>query len=346
MTPSELKSRQIDSEIAVGSRPGVSAASDFSLAAVRPIDGDTAWQMDPAADPKGKEASGVCANCGRTRQGRFCSQCGEKHHDDRLELRQLLGDLFSKLVNWESGLLHTFVNLWTRPGAVCLDYINGKRKPYVNPLSYFLLAAAMQIFSLWLITPILKESMIAGINVSRNDEASRKNFEAVDRLMGGDAGSVMAEIYVSTMLQVYTYASFLFFSVPLAAALWLLHKHEEPHYRFAEVLIFSLYIVAHNLIITAVISPLFCFYSTTLHAWLCIAIYFGLILWAHQSFFQSNWKSRVFTVLSMLFACFVFFVSIVAIFTISFVAQIMWLKMYPPSDLLQVPAMLQTPAVL
>jgi hypothetical protein len=79
----------------------------------------------------------TCGNCG-FELGAFpcCAQCGQRHIEGRLSLRNLVDDIRSEILEWNLPWLYTLKMLTLNPGQVALDYIHGKRTRYVNPVKY------------------------------------------------------------------------------------------------------------------------------------------------------------------------------------------------------------------
>ena len=92
-----------------------------------------------------------CKNCQKTQPNDFdfCPECGAKVIRNRLTAKNLSQDVIHRYFDIDNTLLQTFVHLITKPEVVIDGYINGVRKKYVNPISYFALAltlAGLQIF--------------------------------------------------------------------------------------------------------------------------------------------------------------------------------------------------------
>ncbi len=82
-----------------------------------------------------------CVTCGAPLAGRYCASCGELSPDalDYSLVHFLRGAIHS-LFDLDGRVLKSFVVLIGRPGAITVDYLRGRRKPYVNPIQLFLLA--------------------------------------------------------------------------------------------------------------------------------------------------------------------------------------------------------------
>jgi hypothetical protein len=98
-----------------------------------------------------------CKNCGSTSIDNYCSNCGQKIYTKRFTLKNFL-HVFLDAFNIEKGFIHTFILLFTKPGVLINDYINGKTKSYVNPLKYLLIIAGLFAF-LMVTTTIIDTSL-------------------------------------------------------------------------------------------------------------------------------------------------------------------------------------------
>lgn len=84
-----------------------------------------------------------CKNCGAPLGGNFCQDCGQSAHIHTITLRHLFHEFFHALTHADKGFLFLMKELVTRPGYVALEYLDGKRKKYFNPLSFLVIAAAI-----------------------------------------------------------------------------------------------------------------------------------------------------------------------------------------------------------
>jgi Protein of unknown function (DUF3667) len=79
-----------------------------------------------------------CAGCGTELLGKFCHKCGEKRlNRSDYSLQGFIADVFEKFTHFDSKFVRSFKALVWPPGRMTADYLNGRRKQYVKPLSFF-----------------------------------------------------------------------------------------------------------------------------------------------------------------------------------------------------------------
>ena len=93
-----------------------------------------------------------CLNCNADLLNQsYCGACGQRTAHKRLNLRALLDDLLSQILDVKLPWLYTIRELSIHPGKVCREYVEGKRIRYVNPLKYALYITAIVAFVLHLL---------------------------------------------------------------------------------------------------------------------------------------------------------------------------------------------------
>jgi hypothetical protein len=86
----------------------------------------------------------TCLTCKSTVSTPFCPECGERPLLEReLTFRGLFDQLLRAFTSIDGRLIRTFRHLVGRPGSLTVAYLQGQRKPYVGPVSLFLIANAL-----------------------------------------------------------------------------------------------------------------------------------------------------------------------------------------------------------
>lgn len=89
------------------------------------------------------QTSPDCKNCGTPLTGNFCQNCGQKADVHKITIKYLLHEFFHALTHADKGFLFLMKEMAVRPGHVALEYLEGKRKKYFNPLSFLVIASAI-----------------------------------------------------------------------------------------------------------------------------------------------------------------------------------------------------------
>jgi len=81
----------------------------------------------------------TCLNCGTIVADKYCPHCGQKATVNRISWHHLVEEALHFFTHLEHGFLATTGLLITRPGLLSKNYLDGKRKSYHKPISFFLI---------------------------------------------------------------------------------------------------------------------------------------------------------------------------------------------------------------
>lgn len=79
-----------------------------------------------------------CPNCGAVVSGNFCHECGQETVLHPPSTREFLHEFIGHYVALEGKLWKSLLLLLFRPGQLTLEYINGRRVRYIQPLRLYL----------------------------------------------------------------------------------------------------------------------------------------------------------------------------------------------------------------
>ena len=79
-----------------------------------------------------------CPNCGAVVAGNFCHECGQETVLHPPSTREFLHEFIGHYVALEGKLWKSLLLLLFRPGQLTLEYINGRRVRYIQPLRLYL----------------------------------------------------------------------------------------------------------------------------------------------------------------------------------------------------------------
>jgi Protein of unknown function (DUF3667) len=90
-----------------------------------------------------------CLNCGTDLQTgqRFCGQCGQQAAIHRFSVPHFLHEFFHAFTHADKGIFHLLKSLATRPGTTAREYINGRRKAYFSPFTFFLIIMGIYVLA-------------------------------------------------------------------------------------------------------------------------------------------------------------------------------------------------------
>ncbi len=87
------------------------------------------------------DPSWTCPTCNATVATAFCPACGERPvGPPDLTLRGLFAQFTKAVAGIDGRLIRSFWTLISRPGALTIAYVKGRRKPYIGPFQLFLIA--------------------------------------------------------------------------------------------------------------------------------------------------------------------------------------------------------------
>ena len=95
-----------------------------------------------------------CLNCGKPVHDLYCSHCGQQTHLERINFRFLSREIFHFFTHLDKGFLFTSFQMIIHPGSTVKSFIEGKRKNYQSPISYFLIWTTVLVLFFLLIEKI------------------------------------------------------------------------------------------------------------------------------------------------------------------------------------------------
>ena len=98
---------------------------------------DRVLREDQSRDSQSDE-SPDCRNCGTRLLGQYCGNCGQRSRSRLISLWELISDAFGDLLEIDSRLWQTLVQLMLKPGQLTHDYLQGRRARYMPPFRMYL----------------------------------------------------------------------------------------------------------------------------------------------------------------------------------------------------------------
>ena len=187
-----------------------------------------------------------CLNCNNSLETtqKFCGNCGQKARTHRLTLGHFFHEFFHAFTHADKGIFYLLKGLATRPGVVAREYIEGKRKKYFNPYTFFLIMMGIYVISNQFFSGgTIADHVPAGILKIPNEQAKVKAIAMFERgqdvrVFMGRNGNIVSMIAIPTI-------AFIF---------WLAYRKRK--YNYAEHLTANLMFTTFaNLAFTIIVFP-------------------------------------------------------------------------------------------
>ncbi|MBA5246517.1 DUF3667 domain-containing protein [Marnyiella aurantia] len=189
-----------------------------------------------------------CKNCGQhlLLHQKFCHHCGQKTATHRIDFHFLIHEIQHGIFHVDGGILYTLRQLFTRPGHMLRDYLDGKRQPHFKPLLLVVILGSLCSLIQYMLKP-RTENQEEGerITTQITDTAASKYvdfqglieyFREIFNWLGGHFA-----ITVLLMLP--------------AAALGFYLGFRKYRYNYAEWLVILLFLTAQSLAVYAFFIP-------------------------------------------------------------------------------------------
>lgn len=252
-----------------------------------------------------------CMNCDTPIDGQFCQSCGQRYRSERLSLKILLLDIPSQWFNLNRGFFHTFVQHFKTPGSVAGDFVAGRRVTYTNPLTYYLIGAAAQLFMLFIFGDVLSEKIMTDL------KQSPETLEMIQGSLGENPAQKYAELYLSVINQGYTYLGFIFLCIPFALLLRLFSKQHRTTYNTAETLVFSFFTMGHFVLCTALLGFITMPINMEMHAPISVTICFVFGWLSCRGFYGKQQHRGIASFFALLFTFVIFLSTLIIVMGIA-----------------------------
>lgn len=212
----------------------------------------------------------ACLDCGAPRLGAFCQECGQHHMDDHLTLRVVWREFAERFLRLERGLPATVRLALLDPGRLAREYVHGRRRRYVNPVSFLLLGSALAV----LLIPLYASTERMTNDPSLPTHSRESVAASVDmgiRIAGGDPADMPAEereriitesienqeafmtAYLTAVNKLYSVFSVVL-ALALAGSCKLFFNGRQPSYTFAETLVLGCFFAGTYTALTSVLA--------------------------------------------------------------------------------------------
>lgn len=266
-----------------------------------------------------------CKNCNNTLRTdyQFCPACGAKVIRKRLSIGGLIEDFKDRFLNIDNTLFRTVMYLFRKPDVVVLDYIDGVRGRYLNPVSYITLAIALMAAQLYIQTTFFPDIL----NMEELLAASGNGNPEVDKAVVESSEKIVQ--FMAQNLYLINFSTIPF----LALISKLVFGWKLKHLNYSEHFVLNTYLYSHASVISVIIY--FCaFWSKEAYYWAAMLAFPIMILYymfACKRIFDLSFigiivRTLFFAVIASVF----FFVGSVVVMLLIFVIP-EWREMFVPA---------------
>lgn len=117
----------------------------FYLCPTNPNNMENEIQTEVPTEVQSEVKTTHCLNCGTEFEGNFCPECGQSAETGRFTLKFIFGNLLAAILGRDGGVAYTLKNLFSRPGKMIVEILDGKRRKYVSPFPMLFLALTVYI---------------------------------------------------------------------------------------------------------------------------------------------------------------------------------------------------------
>lgn len=162
------------------------------------------------------EEPGTCRNCGSKLEGTYCSNCGERAFvPGEHSVRHFLGDVLNAITFLDTKFLRTLKLMIVRPGAMSYQYINGRRVPFIKPMSMFFIVNL--VYFMFAMGDALNSTLYSQLNNMPHSSIAKemvvKKIKA--EKISEKAFTASYESQSTDMAKMWLVLLVLFFSIPL-----------------------------------------------------------------------------------------------------------------------------------
>jgi hypothetical protein len=235
----------------------------------------------PGPTPDTPPTAGECPNCGELLAGRFCHRCGQKRIEPaERRFSWFVAQAFRELALVDGRLFRSVGRLLLKPGVLDRDWLAGRRRANMAPLSLFLLANLLYFF----------HPPLSDLNLSLQEQLSQAYFGGLVRTLVQarlEARDVSLEAYAAIYAQQAASLAKLMviLHVPaMGAVLMALHFRRRIFYvdHIAVALHFWAFLMIHFMATPFLVHILYVTTGLGSRGFMQAVVILGLLLYAWQ----------------------------------------------------------------
>ncbi|WP_420552668.1 DUF3667 domain-containing protein [Tenacibaculum aiptasiae] len=105
-----------------------------------------------------------CISCNNMHEENYCPHCGEKKNVKRITFPSMFQYAISSIIDMDKGFLFNVKSLFTNPKKIITNYILGKRKDILNPISFLIFSITIYLIIETFLKVPVKKSTITNVD--------------------------------------------------------------------------------------------------------------------------------------------------------------------------------------
>ena len=232
----------------------------------------------------------VCKNCQTHFTGNFCPHCGQSRKIRRLSFQNLIEDGIGLITNLDNGILRSISELFWRPGHMMRDYLSGRRKGYMKPLSLLFCLGTIYYFVVWL---FFKDALYSTGQFDVNDagEEFNEKYLPVLQQLGEYGAQILNNPGLANLLLI----------LPMVPAAWLCFRFTSfgkafnfmEHFHIQVIILLQVMVACQMLVLTIITSFFHWITQGNLEFNNVISNFlpnFFLLVWDYKQLYMIRWK--------------------------------------------------------
>ncbi|MEM5566731.1 DUF3667 domain-containing protein [Psychroserpens sp. AS72] len=238
-----------------------------------------------------------CKNCNNQlpTESEFCNICGGKVIRNRLTFKNIFEHISETFFNYDNKLLRTCIDLFRKPELVIDGYIEGIRKRYVNPISFFGISLTLSGLSIF----IIKKYYLEYLDFSNLFKGEYLNNPMSQQMMQNSSSTSFE--YGSLILSAM---------IPLMALVSVIVFYDK-RYNFTEHIIVYLYSMSALTIVSIFAGQIILLIAPTYYLLFAMLLYLALFIYhcyAFKRIFKLSVGDLILKILIFVIVFFVFYI--------------------------------------
>lgn len=181
-----------------------------------------------------------CKNCHHSlnEDDKFCSRCGQNTDTHKINLHYVIHELIHGILHLDGGIIHTTKALFTKPGIMIREYLEGKRKNHFSPIIYIVILSTIMVL---INHYVYSDNILSG-------------FDTIQSTNQNDTEKIVITFFTQAAEWIFNHLTLLYLlQVPLTSIGFYFVFKKMTQYSFFEWLLIFSFCMIQTMIITIVL---------------------------------------------------------------------------------------------